>query len=67
MKTLIREYRNKLGLTQEELAEMVGVTRQTIIALERGRYNPSLILAHRITMALGGEHIEDIFLLDEDD
>ncbi|MFB2622930.1 helix-turn-helix transcriptional regulator [Methanothermobacter sp. KEPCO-1] len=66
MKTLIREYRNRLGLTQEELAEMVGVTRQTIIALERGRYNPSLILAHRITRALGVEHIEDIFLLDED-
>jgi putative transcriptional regulator len=66
LKTLIREYRNKLGLTQEELAEMVGVTRQTIIALERGRYNPSLILAHRITRALGGKHIEDIFLLDED-
>jgi len=45
---------------------MVGVTRQTIIALERGRYSPSLILAHRITRALGREYIEDVFILDED-
>lgn len=66
MRTLIREHRKELGLTQEELAERVGVTRQTIIALEKGRYSPSLILAHRIARALGREHIEDIFILDED-
>jgi putative transcriptional regulator len=66
LRTLIREHRKELGLTQEELAERVGVTRQTIIALEKGRYSPSLILAHRITRALGREHIEDIFILDED-
>ena len=42
METKIAFYRNKLSLTQEELARGVGVTRQTIISLEQGRYNPSL-------------------------
>ena len=45
-------YRKKIGLTQEQLAEKVGVTRQTIISLEQGRYNPSLRLAHDITKIL---------------
>jgi len=52
-------------MTQEELAEAVNVTRQTIIALEQGRYNPSLILAYRITKALGKRYIEDVFALNE--
>jgi len=41
MKTKIEFYRRKLNITQEELAESVGVTRKTIISLEQGRYNPS--------------------------
>ena len=52
MKTKIREYRLRLNLTQEKLAEMVGVRRETIIFLEQGRYNPSLRLAHNVARAL---------------
>jgi len=65
MKTRIKEYRKELKMTQEELAKKVNVTRQTIIVLEQGRYNPSLILAYRITKALKRQYIEDVFLLDE--
>ena len=53
--------RKSLGLTQEQLAQKCGVTRQTIIALEQGRYNPSLELAFKITKALGKKRIEDVF------
>jgi putative transcriptional regulator len=59
----IAYYRKKLGITQEELADLVKVTRQTIIALEQGKYNPSLELAHRITKSLKQKKIEDIFKL----
>ena len=52
-------------MTQEELAEAVEVTRQTIIALEQGRYNPSLILAYRITKALKRGYIEEVFELED--
>ncbi|MBC7100641.1 helix-turn-helix transcriptional regulator [Methanothermobacter tenebrarum] len=65
MKNNIRVLRENLGLTQEELAEKVQVTRQTIIALEKGRYNPSLELAYRITKALKKEHIEDVFIFED--
>lgn len=65
MKTKIKEYRKELKMTQEELAEAVDVTRQTIIALEQGRYNPSLILAYRITKALKRRYIEEVFELEE--
>jgi len=61
MRTNIREFREELGLTQQELANIVDVTRQTIIALERGKYNPSLILAHKITLALKKKYIEEVF------
>jgi len=61
MKTKIKEYRKELKMTQEELAEAVDVTRQTIIALEQGRYNPSLILAYKVTKALKKEAIEEVF------
>lgn len=61
MKTKIAFYRKKLNITQEELAELVGVTRQTIIVLEQGRYNPSLLLAHKITKSLKQKKIEDVF------
>ncbi len=52
-------------MTQEELAEAVDVTRQTIIALEQGRYNPSLILAYNVTKALKRKNIEEVFILEE--
>ncbi|MFA5174323.1 MAG: helix-turn-helix transcriptional regulator [Candidatus Pacearchaeota archaeon] len=61
MKTKIAFLRNKLGITQEELARTVMVTRQTIISLEQGRYNPSLELAYKITKALKKKHIEEVF------
>lgn len=50
-------------MTQEELAEKCEVTRQTIISLEAGRYNPSLLLAWKISRALGQKHVEDVFIM----
>jgi putative transcriptional regulator len=67
MKTRIKEYRKELEITQEELAQEVDVTRQTIIALEQGRYNPSLVLAYRITKALKKRYIEDVFEIGDED
>ncbi len=63
MKTKIEFYRKQLGITQEDLAHAVDVSRQTIISLEQGRYNPSLELAHKITKALGKKRIEEVFVL----
>ena len=53
-------------LTQEELADAVEVTRQTIISLENGRYNASLLLAHKIAKYFGSS-IEEIFLFEEEE
>ncbi len=66
MKNRIADLRRARRLTQEELAEAVGVTRQTIISLESGRYNASLLLAHRLARHFGLA-IEDVFLFDEED
>jgi putative transcriptional regulator len=63
VKTLMKEYRARTGLTQEKLADMVGVRRETIIFLEKGKYNPSLKLAYSVARALGAR-IEDIFIFD---
>jgi len=63
MKTRIREYRAKHNLTQEKLAEMVGVRRETIIFLEQGKYNPSLKLAHNVAKALKTT-VDKIFIFD---
>ncbi|HOC08893.1 MAG TPA: helix-turn-helix transcriptional regulator [Bacillota bacterium] len=60
MNNRVRELREAKGLTQEQLAKKMGVSRQTIISIETGRYNPSLILAHRIAREFG-KYIEDIF------
>lgn len=67
METKIRQFRQKLGITQQELADLVGVTRQTVNALENARYNPSLILAYKITKILGKNAIEDVFILNNVD
>ena len=64
MKTRIKEYRAKHNLTQEKLAEMVGVRRETIIFLEQGKYNPSLKLAYNVAKVLQA-NIEEIFLFDD--
>jgi len=61
MKTRIKEFRAKLKLTQEELANKVGVRRETIIFLEQGKYNPSLQLAHDVAKVLG-KKIKDVFV-----
>jgi putative transcriptional regulator len=66
LKTKIRYIRQEKGINQQELANKVGVTRQTINALENSRYNPSLILAYKITKALNCEYIEDVFILEND-
>ena len=60
MKNLIREIRMEMGLTQDELSESLEVSRQTIISLEKGRYNPSLILAFKIAKMFD-RTIEEIF------
>ena len=52
MQTKIKEYRAKLNLTQEQLADLVGVRRETIVFLEQGKYNPSLKLAHDVAKNL---------------
>lgn len=58
--TPVREMRRSLKLTQAELAEQVGVSRQTIISVERGDYAPSVHLAIRIARALG-RTVEELF------
>jgi putative transcriptional regulator len=65
MRTTIKENRARLGLTQEQLADKVGVRRETIVFLERGKYNPSLRLAHDIAEALG-MRIDEVFLFDDE-
>ena len=64
MKTRIKKYRAKYNLTQERLAEMVGVRRETIIFLEQGKYNPSLKLAHNVAKALKTT-MDEIFILED--
>jgi putative transcriptional regulator len=63
-RTRIKELRARYDLTQEDLAKQVGVTRQTIVYLEKGTYNPSLDLAHRVAKVLKTT-IEDLFIFDE--
>lgn len=62
----LREFRAKYRMSQEELARKVGVTRQTIIAIENGKYLPSLRLAFKIARAFNTT-IEDIFIYDDED
>jgi putative transcriptional regulator len=65
MKTRIKELRAKYNLTQEELAKKVGVRRETIVFLEKGKYNPSLKLAYNIAKVLKS-NIEEVFIFEED-
>lgn len=60
LKNRLRELRQEMGITQEGLAEALGVTRQTIIAIEKGKYDPSLRLAFKIARFFG-KKIEEIF------
>ena len=64
MRTRIKEFRARAGLTQADLAKKVGVRRETISFVENGEYNPSLLLAARIARTFG-ESIETVFIYDE--
>ncbi len=66
MRTRIKEYRAKYDLTQEDLANRVGVRRETIVFLEKGKYNPSLKLAHDVAAALNAK-IDDLFIFDDEE
>ena len=66
MKNRIEEMRKQQGLTQEELADRLEVSRQTVGSLENGRYNPSILLAFRIAR-LFETTIEDIFIYEGDE
>lgn len=61
----IKQHRARLNLTQEVLAKSVGVSRQTILAIEKGYYDPSALLAFRIARKLG-MGIQELFELDEE-
>ncbi len=65
METRIRELRGEKGLTQEQLADLVDVTRQTILFLEKGKYNPSLRLAWNIARVFD-RPIEEVFSFDDE-
>ena len=64
IKTRIKEYRARYDMKQEELADRVGVRRETIGNLEKGKYNPSLVLAWNIAKVFGAT-IEEIFTVEE--
>ena len=66
MKNRLEELRKQRGIKQEELANALEVSRQTIGSLENGRYNPSILLAFKIARYFG-LRIEDIFIYEEDD
>jgi putative transcriptional regulator len=66
LKNKVGEYRKNLGLSQDKFAEKLGVSRQTIISIEKGRYNPSLPLA-MIIAEIFQTTVENIFILEEDD
>ncbi|CAG7618300.1 hypothetical protein PAESOLCIP111_02101 [Paenibacillus solanacearum] len=63
MNNRIKEMRARRNWTQEQLSEMIGVSRQTVISIESGRYNPSLELAFKIAKAFGST-IEELFIFE---
>ena len=64
MKNRVRELRPGTGMTQQQLAELVHVSASTIISLEKGQYNPSLLLAYRMALVFGTT-VEDLYCLRE--
>jgi len=66
LQTKIQELRKERKITQNELADVVNVTRQTVISLENGKYKASLVLAHKIAQYFGVA-IEDVFIFDQED
>lgn len=66
MKNRLEVLRKEKGMSQEELATILEVSRQTISSLEKGRYNPSILLAFKIAKVFK-LHIEDIFIYEEEE
>jgi len=66
MKNRVKCLRQQKGLSQQELADLVNVSRQTLSSLENGRYNPSVITSYKIARVLECDYIEDLFFLDEE-
>jgi len=66
MENRIKELRAARDLTQAELAEIISVSSRTIISLEKGQYNPSVLLAHKLSLVFGCP-IEEVFLFGEED
>lgn len=66
MKNKIEEIRKERGIRQDEFAKSMGVSRQTISSLENGRYNPSILLAHKIAKYFGMA-IEEVFIFEEEE
>lgn len=66
MQNRLEELRSRKGLTQQELADLAGVSRQTIISLERGRYNPSILLAFRLAR-LFDVNVEELFIYSQEE
>ena len=64
MQNKVKELRKLAGLRQEDLARMLGVSRQTIIAIENNKYDPTLALAMKLAHLLG-QHVDEIFFLEE--
>ena len=64
-KTRIKELRARYDMTQDDLARQVSVRRETILYLEKGKYNPSLLLAHQIAQALKTT-IDDLFIFEDE-
>jgi putative transcriptional regulator len=65
MKHRIKEFRSAFGWTQEQLSEKIGVSRQTVISIENGRYNPSLELAYKIAKLFECK-IEEVFIFEKE-
>ena len=66
MKNRIESIRKERGILQTDLAKAMGVSRQTISSLENGRYDPSILLAHKIARFFGMT-IEEVFIFDEEE
>ena len=62
----VKELRKENQITQQQLADMLGITARTVISLEKGDYNPSVLLAYKISEVFN-VYIEDVFLFDETD
>ena len=65
-RTRMKEFRARYDLTQEDLAKKVGVRRETLLYLEKGKYNPSLMLAHEVAKALKTT-IDELFIFEDEE